>query len=291
MDLTDKVAVVTGTANPRGIGVALCRGYGSAGARLVLGDIDAANLRQRVDELRADGFDAAGLPVDMASAESVEHFADDAFSAFGRVDVLHLNHVAPSGLPGQGLLDPETEAWETAVNVNLLGVLRAVKAFVPRMIRSDEWGYVLATVSGAGVNGLMYGVAPYAVTKSAITALMECLHGQLRDAGSKIRCGVVVPGVVATQPGSTTNDIAGMLRQYGFPATLSEPDEVARFTLEAMAAGRFWAYPDVDDDARLTGGRHRESIEWANAIYRAKADAITNRDGPDAYLWGPPAYG
>jgi NAD(P)-dependent dehydrogenase (short-subunit alcohol dehydrogenase family) len=288
VDLTGKVAVVTGTANPRGIGIALCRGYGGAGARIVLADIDEAGLSARVAELRGEGIEACGVAVDMKQADDIRRFAEDAFAAFGRVDILHLNHVAPSTFPGGGLLSPETEAWEVAVDVNLLGALRSIKAFVPSMIAADDWGYVLATVSGAGVNGLAYGHAPYTVTKAATAALMECLYGQLRDARSKVRCAVVVPGLVQTS-NDDVRETAEMLRNHGFPATLTQPAEVAAFTLDAIARDRFWVHPTVADDERLWGGRHRETLEWADAMYFIRATTMANRANPDPYLWGPPS--
>jgi NAD(P)-dependent dehydrogenase (short-subunit alcohol dehydrogenase family) len=289
VDLTGKVAVVTGTANPLGIGIALCRAYAKAGARVVLADIDATELMNRVEELRHEGFDAAGFAVDVGSAGDISRFADDVFRAFDRVDVLHLNHVAPSRRPGEALLAPEADAWELAVNVNLLGVVRSIKAFVPRMIAADAWGYVLATVSGAGMHGLMYGMAPYAVTKSAVTSVMECLHGQLRDVGSTIHCGVLEPGVVSTRPEEIAEQTAVVLRENGLPATVREPAEVASYTLEAIEKGLFWVSPTVADDARLTGGRHRGLIEWSDAMIGRRAERMINRESPDPYLWGPPA--
>jgi 2-hydroxycyclohexanecarboxyl-CoA dehydrogenase len=290
MELTGKVAVVTGTANPRGIGIALCRAYAGAGASVILGDIDAARLPERVEDLRSKGVEASGFVVDMGDARAIARFATDAFAVSGRVDILHLNHVAPSTLYGQGLLTCEIDAWDAAVAVNLLGAVRSIKAFLPRMIAADEWGYVLATVSGAGVNGLMYGAAPYSVTKAAITALMECLYGQLRDVRSKIHCGVVLPGLVQTTPDDqVVQDSAEMLRRYGCPATPCQPDDVAVFTLDAIERGKFWAHPSVSDDERLTGGRHSETLQWMDRIYRTRAETMAKRLNPDPYLWGPPS--
>jgi NAD(P)-dependent dehydrogenase (short-subunit alcohol dehydrogenase family) len=137
---------------------------------------------------------------------------------------------------------------------------------------------------------IFYGTAPYSVTKAAITTLMECLYGQLRDIGSKIHCGVVIPGFVQTTPNDdAARHTAEMLRRYGYPATPGTPAEIAAFTLDSIEHARFWAHPSVSDDQRLTGGRHRETLEWVDAINRTRAETMARRLNPDPYLWGPPS--
>ena len=63
-DFNDKVAVVTGTANPKGIGFALARQLGQAGCRIVLADLDGPGVEARAAELRAAGTEAAGGSLD-----------------------------------------------------------------------------------------------------------------------------------------------------------------------------------------------------------------------------------
>ena len=67
------------------------------------------------------------------------------------------------------------------------------------------------------------------------------------------------------------------------PATITEPDEVADNAIEAIRTRSFWARPNVGDE------RHRETVEWEQRIYRARADALIARQAPDPYLWGPPS--
>jgi NAD(P)-dependent dehydrogenase (short-subunit alcohol dehydrogenase family) len=285
-----RVAVVTGTANPRGIGFAMCRRLAGLGCRLVLADVDTERAEARAAELRAGGADAIAIGANMADRAAVERLADATYARFGAAHVVMLNHVAPTGGPGHGLLSPETESWEQHVHVNLLGVLYGIKAFVPRMIAGGEHGHVLATTSGAGASGTMYGNGPYAVTKAAITSLMECLHGQLRDARADIVASLVFPPVTNTMP---TDELGAaverMLRAVGLPAVLAQPDEVAAFTIDAIRRDAFWAHPDAAEDERHTGGRHRETIEWENDVYRTRAQVLIDRAAPDAYLWGPPS--
>ena len=281
-DLEQKVVVVTGTANPRGIGLAIARRFAARGCRIALADIDAEGAEARAAEMRSEGSEAIALRADMSDHASVLALADAVYGHFGTTHVLVLNHVAPTGGPGHGLLDPDPASWELHARVNLLGCVYGIKAFVPRMLAAGEEGYVLATTSGAGGTGTMYGNGPYAVTKSAIISLMECLYGQLRDAGARVAAGTIWPGVTNTLPSDEdTRQVVAFLRSSGVPAIFTEPQEVAQNALDAVLSGSFWARPSVDDEA------HRETVEWEAQIYRTRAETLIARDASDAYLWGP----
>ena len=282
-DFGGRVAVVTGTANPLGIGFATCRRLVAAGCRVVLADIDGDGAEARAAELRSEDADALAVQTDMGDRASVNRLAETTYETYGAAHILLLNHVAPTGRPGHGLLNPDVEAWVLHANVNLLGCVYAIKAFVPKMIESGEHCHVLATTSGAGATGTMYGNGPYAVTKAAITSLMECLYGQLRDAGADVVAGLVFPSVTNTHgPVEVGERTVQMLRATGVPVRLMQPDEVAAFTIDAIRADTFWAQPNDANDER-----HRETFEWQKEIYRLRADAIVNRTPPDVYLWGP----
>jgi NAD(P)-dependent dehydrogenase (short-subunit alcohol dehydrogenase family) len=160
-----------------------------------------------------------------------------------------------------------------------------IKAFVPRMIAAGEHGHVLATTSGAGGTGTMYGNGPYATTKAAIVSLMECLYGQLRDAGADIVPTLIFPGVTNTGPtDERTRQTVQFMRSTGLPATFTEPQEVAANAIEAIRSDSFWARPTLEDEA------HRETVEWEAQIYRTRAETLIARAQPDPYLWGPASH-
>jgi NAD(P)-dependent dehydrogenase (short-subunit alcohol dehydrogenase family) len=279
-----KVAVVTGTANPHGIGFATARRFAELGCRVVLADLDGDGAQTRASELIDTGAEVIALQTDMSDHVAVNRLANATYDRFGATDILLLNHVAPTGRSGHGLLDPDPFAWELHTRVNLLGVVYGIKAFVPRMIAAGEHGHVLATTSGAGSTGTMYGNGPYAVTKAAITSLMECLYGQLRDAGADIVASLVFPPVTDTSgvEGRVESTVK-MLRSTGMPAVASQPDNVAAFTVDAIRRDTFWARPDSSDP-----GRH-EQADWESQIYRTRAETLIARTAPDPYLWGPPS--
>ena len=281
-DFEGNVAVVTGTANPRGIGMAIVRSLSDLGCPVVLVDLDGDGAEQQARALRDAGREATALAVDMSDHEAVVKLADDVRAQHGAVRILVLNHVAPTGGPGHGLLNPDPASWELHTKVNLLGFVYGIKAFVPAMIESGEHCHVLATTSGAGGTGMMYGNGPYATTKAAIIAMMECLYGQLRDAGADVVPSLIFPGVTNTfESAERTQQTVAFMRANGLPATFTEPEEVAATAIEAIRSDSFWARPRSDDKA------HRETIEWEAQIYRTRTEVLINRSKPDPYLWGP----
>src|SRR5207245_5460700 len=136
--------------------------------------------------------------------------------------------------PGHGVLHPDPTAWELDVNVNFVGFIYGIKALVPRMIAGGEHSHVLATASNAGGTGTMYGNGPYATTKAAIVTMMECLYGQLRDAGADIVPTLIFPGVTNTfESEERTRQTVAFLRASGVPVTFTEPEEVAADAIDA----------------------------------------------------------
>lgn len=279
-----KVAVVTGTANPLGIGMAIVRDLARLGCKLVLADNDGDGAQARAAELRERGTDAVAITTDMGVHASVVALADATYDRHGAAHIVVLNHVAPTGHAGHGLLNPDPHAWELHTRVNLLGTVYGIKAFVPRMIASGEPGHILATTSGAGGTGTMYGNGPYTVTKCAIVSLFECLYGQLRDAGAKVVPTLIFPGVTNTRGLERAEQTVQFMRSTGLPATLTQPEEVAANAIEAIRTDSFWARPNVDDEA------HRETVEWEHQIYRTRAETLIARAKPDPYLWGPASH-
>jgi NAD(P)-dependent dehydrogenase (short-subunit alcohol dehydrogenase family) len=282
------VAVVTGGASPRGIGHATGALLAREGMRVVLADIDGAGLEAAVAAIRGAGGDVSSVVTDVSDCASVRHLADEVYAHHGRADVVFLN----AGIAGGGsLFDDEMDSWRRVVGINFMGVLHGIKAFVPRMLAQGGHSHLLATSSGAGVNGTMYTSASYATTKQAVCTLMECLYGQLRDMGADIQTTVVLPPLARTNLAGDPATMAYVeegLRGSGVPAVLVEPEEVARVVHQAIVDDSFWGHPTHAQDAAIFGGRLKEMTDWQDEMNRAEAAALINRTPPDAYLWGPP---
>jgi NAD(P)-dependent dehydrogenase (short-subunit alcohol dehydrogenase family) len=287
-DLAGKVAVITGGGSPRGIGHATGALLAKQGMKVVLADINADALKTTVGELQSTGAEVIGVPTDVSDYASMKNLADEAFKAFGKVHVAFFN----AGIGGGGTLlepDDDTATWERVLGINLKGVLWGIKAFVPRMIEQGEHAHVLGTASGAGAIGVMYTGAGYAVTKQGVVTLMECLYGQLRDAGADIQATVVFPPLAKTNLAGDPeimHMVQAGLQGNGVPPVLAEPEEVAQTVLEAIQSDSFWAHHDHEADARLSNNRFKAVIDWEDEMIRNRAAAIIGRDKPDSYLWG-----
>jgi NAD(P)-dependent dehydrogenase (short-subunit alcohol dehydrogenase family) len=193
-ELTDKVAVVTGAGS--GIGRALAGRFAAEGMRVAVADVDAAGLDATAEALvdATPGLELVAVPTDVRDAEQVGALADRAFDAFGQVDLLCNN----AGVFVGGLMwERPPEDFAYCLDVNLWGILHGIRAFVPRMIDQGTEGYVVNTVSVAGLFGSPYA-GPYGISKFAALAATEALAGDLAAVGSRIRASALCPGIIST---------------------------------------------------------------------------------------------
>ncbi|MBI4247828.1 MAG: SDR family NAD(P)-dependent oxidoreductase, partial [Candidatus Rokubacteria bacterium] len=186
-----RVAVVTGGGS--GIGRALAEGLASAGARIVVADVDEAAMAAAVAAIRAGGGQALAVRADVSDRGQVTALADRAWAAFGRVHVLCNN--AGVVLHG-GLAAASHRDWQWVLGVNLWGVIHGLEAFVPRMLAQREAGHVLNTASMAGLVATP-GLGVYNTSKYAVVGLSETLAKELRPHG--IGVSVLCPMGVATR--------------------------------------------------------------------------------------------
>lgn len=191
VQLRDKVVVITGAGS--GIGRATAVAFADQGARVHGVDVREdrlVELHRELDERRL-GF--AGHVVDVRDPEAMEGLAADVFSEQRRVDVLFNNAGVVVGGPVQHLT---LEDWRLAVDVNLLGVIHGIHAFLPRMILQGGGGHIVNTASIAGLLAFPM-VAPYSTTKFAVVGLSEALDLEL--APHDIRVSGLCPGAVRTR--------------------------------------------------------------------------------------------
>src|ERR1700744_4423453 len=131
--LESKVAVVTGAAS--GIGLGMAREFGHQGMRVVLSDVSQDALNNAVTELQSNGTECFGRIADVRSAAAVEALAQAAVDAYGPVHVICNN-------AGVVVFGPQWEIseqdWAWVIDVCLWGVINGVRAFVPRMLSSEE---------------------------------------------------------------------------------------------------------------------------------------------------------
>ena len=187
MDLSGKVAVVTGGAT--GIGRHVSLAFARAGADVAIAAPETDAARSACDEIEAMGRITAGWPLDLNAFDQLEGIRDAVLERFGRVDIL----AAVAGIPGTWRLIHETpeEDWDEVMNINLKGMYLTCRAFVPTMIAQGDGGAVITFTSALGQR-----VHPkrgiYAVSKWGIIALTKTMAIEL--AADRIRVNAVAPG-------------------------------------------------------------------------------------------------
>src|ERR1700704_2749313 len=190
-ELAGKTAFVTGGAS--GIGLALGRAFAEAGMQVMLADIEADALAAAVKSLENFAPDVRGIACDVADPVSVERAAKASYEAFGNVHVI-CNNAGVAG--GSGIDNISLDNWRWVLDVNLMGVLHGVRAFLPHIRAQGEGGHIVNTASMAGMNGGL-GFSPYTASKFAVVGMSEGLAQQLKPHG--IGVSVLCPHFVRTR--------------------------------------------------------------------------------------------
>lgn len=274
-DVVGKVAVITGGG--QGIGRALAEKFTAEGMKVVIADVVPELVERTTAELRAEGREVTGVVTDVCSLESVEALRDATLAAYGAVHVLCNNAGIGSGSEGQ-IWEHHVNDWRWSLDVNVMGVVNGIAAFVPMMIEQDVEGHVVNTTSGNGGFTPLINSAVYATTKAAVTTITECLWGQLRETGSKLSASLLypstrTPGALNTgiwrpganrperydRPGAPPKEGRDALGQYvahmeslGLPVVFAPLEEVADMCFDGILNDVFWiTAPSEDQQAKI----------------------------------------
>ena len=187
IDLTGKVAVVTGGGG--GIGGAVSEALATAGAHVVVAEIDHHLARERVAAITDAGHRAESVVVDVRDPEDIDRLATTVLEGHRRVDVL-VNNVGHY-LTATPFLDSDRAHWDALHAVNLLHMFTCTRAFLPAMVERGE-GSVVNVSSVEGLRG--YPPDPvYGAYKAAVAHFTRCLA--LEVAPSGVRVNAIAPDV------------------------------------------------------------------------------------------------
>lgn len=239
MDLSGKVAIVTGSS--RGIGRAVARRFAADGAKVAVHcrtTIDKA--RAVVAEIKHDGGDAIAVKGNVGKRADAEKIVARTLDAFGKVDIL----VSNAGIViDRAFVDSTDDDWARALESNLAGFFHMTRAVLPHMTKR-KWGRVIATGSCiteiADFGGNKYSICT--ASKGGITAMLRPIAAEVARQG--VTVNAVSPGYIATE-------MLGEIDAKGLEAALrlvpmrryGKPEEIA-------AAMAFLA---SDDAAYITG--------------------------------------
>jgi 3-oxoacyl-[acyl-carrier protein] reductase len=190
MDLTDRVAIVTGSG--RGIGRAIALKLAGAGATIVVNDIgDTAPPESVAEEIRAMNRKSMVVMADISSPSDVERLVETAMTTYGKIDILVNN----AGITrDQLLLRMSDEDWDKVINVNLKSVFLCTRAVLRHMTR-QRWGRIINMASIIGIVGNA-GQANYASAKAGIIGFTKSVAKEVASRG--ITVNAIAPGFIDT---------------------------------------------------------------------------------------------
>lgn len=222
-DWDGRVAVVTGGAS--GIGRGIAEAFRGAGATVVVADRDETAL----DAAREEGFGA--FRTDVADAESVAALARHVVEEHGRVDLLVNNAGVGPKAPLTGLTLAD---WRWILDVNLMGVIHGVHAFLPGLIANEHGGWIVNTASMSRFF-TPPGYAPYVASKAAVEGLSLTIAQELEAGGHRV-------GVTVLHPGAVRTNIRNSLRSR--PEDAGESGLVDFDIAEKITDERMWVQPE-----------------------------------------------
>lgn len=242
-------AVITGAGS--GLGRELANQCHASGMRVVLLDIDRVNAEGTAASMHESRVDVHQC--DVSDARAVEEIAGRVMNDYGRIDLLVNNAgvLRTSEVP-----EADLGIWNSTIEVNLLGVVHGITAFVPLMRPQPHHSQIVNVASFGGlVAGLVRGIAPYVATKFAVVGLSRQLRADLApdDIGVTVACPTFMD----------TPMNVGRKRDDGLtpPAT----EQVAKEILAAAAENRPFAMTKTDLQHEL----RRQFAEIDDALSKA----------------------
>ena len=190
MNLSDRVAIVTGSG--RGIGRAIALKLAEVGATVVITDINQASAKSVADEIKAMNQQSLAILADVSLASDVIKMVEEVKATYGKVDILVNN----AGITRDQLLVRMTdEDWDKVLNVDLKSVFLCTRAVLRGMIK-QRWGRIISIASIVGLVGNQ-GQANYASAKAGIIGFTRSIAKEVASRG--ITVNAIAPGFIESE--------------------------------------------------------------------------------------------
>jgi 3-oxoacyl-[acyl-carrier protein] reductase len=190
MDLSERVAIVTGGG--RGIGRAIALKLAEAGATVVVNDVgDSTPAEGVAEEISKMGGESLVVLADISQSSEVAHLVDDTVGKYGKIDILVNN----AGITrDQLIMRMSDDEWDKVLGINLKGVFLCSKAVLRPMMK-QRWGRIVSISSIVGLIGNA-GQANYASAKAGVIGLTRTIAKEVASRG--ITANAIAPGFIDT---------------------------------------------------------------------------------------------
>ncbi|RNL86870.1 SDR family NAD(P)-dependent oxidoreductase [Halostreptopolyspora alba] len=289
MDLTGKVALVTGAG--RGLGLAYARDLARSGAAVVVNDADETAAKEATESITAEGGRAVAEVAAVGSSEVAQRLVDRAVAEFGKLDILVTN---AGILRDRVLWKMSDEEFDSVIDVHLRGTFTCARAAVAHMRERGEGGRLVMVTSPAGQRG-NFGQTNYAAAKAGIAAMVRTWSMECAKAGITVNAVVPVaatpmtetipafaPYVQATRErGEPLPDWMRKAEGFGMPedaagvVTFLASEAAADVTGQCVGIGgdklSIWSHPQETTVSFREGGWSADDIAttWATTLGRA----------------------
>lgn len=190
-DLSGKVAVVTGAS--KGIGEAIAKIYGAAGATVVVSSRKKEAVEVVANAIVKNGGKAMAVACHMGNMQDIDHLVKETLSVFGNVDIV-VNNAATNPVFGP-VVDTDETAFDKIMNVNVKGPFELSKKFYAVM-KEKKSGSII-NISSIGGLRPEPGLGIYSMSKAALISLTKVIAKEW--GGDNIRANVICPGLIKTK--------------------------------------------------------------------------------------------
>jgi NAD(P)-dependent dehydrogenase (short-subunit alcohol dehydrogenase family) len=232
--VAQRKVLITGAGS--GLGRALAVRHARQGDAVACVDLDLPRAESTAADLPGEGH--AAYLADVGNDDSMHALGEAVHAAWGGVDLLYNNAGIASG---GSLLEASMVEWRQVLEIDLLGVVRGCRLFLPGMLAAGR-GHIVNTASFAGLAGAP-GIMTYGVAKAGVVALSEQLRAEVAPRG--VRVSVICPSFFRTNLLDTAVGSERM-RKLALHLMDTSPDTIDTVTdavFAAVARGSFLILP------------------------------------------------
>jgi NAD(P)-dependent dehydrogenase (short-subunit alcohol dehydrogenase family) len=279
-----KLALIFGSG--RNIGRAIALEFARRGARIAVADLDADGAAETAQLVRDQGGDAQAFDCNVMDDASMHLTAAQVERRMGEADIVMNN----AGILHSGYVeDIPVSEWTRMIDCNLLGMVRSLEIFVPKMIARGH-GHIVNTGSFAGLYPFAINRIPYAASKAAVISMSQNLALYLMPKGVRVSCLCPGPVMTTSPDGMKVFSKDVVMHGPGSHLYVKSQEDAAAILAEGMCAGRI-IIPTHEELWDTLGAWAASPDELIRSTSKAFEGGDKGRPAYDASQFGGPVSG